>query len=140
MRREYIVRKKSGFGQRMGQTFDGSELLPDNVIRELLSHCAACYDGHGRYNVLLSKTSMYGNSEEVYYIPLNAAYLEIDFPDDMMAQMWEFFDMQTLTEYSFTPLNCKQQQVIDIIKSRSSFTVEPGEEVSILLELQGART
>ena len=136
MKRKYIVRNINGFGHRMGQAWD-FEALPDDEIRNMLFHCAAVYDGHGLFKYLMSKTPAYGNSEDVYYVPLGAAYLEIDFPDDLMASMWEFFELCEYPHLSFTPLNDRQDKIINIIKSRNQFYVEPGAEVSVLLELEG---
>lgn len=138
MMRKYIVRNRSGFGHRMGQAWD-FEVMPDDEIRNMLFHCARVYEGHGFFKYLMSKTPAYGNSEDVYYVPLSAAYVEISFPDDLMASMWEFFELCEYPHLNFTPLNDRQDKIISIIKSRNQFFVEPGAEVSVLLELQGER-
>lgn len=138
MKRKYIVRNTTGFGQRMGQAWD-FEALPDDEIRNMLFHCARVYEGHGLFKYLMSKTTMLDNSDDVFYVPLGAAYLEINFPDDLMASMWEFFELCEYPHLQFTPLNDRQDKIISIIKSRNNFIVEPGVEVAILLELEGEK-
>lgn len=133
MKREYIVKRKTGKAINRSAGFDPH--ISEPAINRIQFNCMNVYDGKSRFRWLLSRTANRNplRDPEFFYLCLDAGYLEIDFPDDLMASMWEFFEASGDERYEFIPLTERQQAVIRDMADRNRFVVEPGLETDILL-------